>query len=198
MVKGSTIVSSGDRIANNNLLQVFVHGAYNLGRVLEYSETGTDLIHPGEGVEHDKGASGEDLVTLHTVRSATMYGIAEIDFLQISSCATDYGVGDEIPIIPYHMNPGAYLRNIQCVDPTADIEPDQQLIISPGTAGFFIQLIEVALVDTNGTGTGEAFNPGAVIGDADAIFAGRSPMRNVKFIADTGAVHTVVAYITGA
>ena len=194
---GSTIVSSGDKIVNNNLQQVFVHGAYNLGPVYEYAEIETAVIHPGEGVEHDKGAGGEDSVTLHTAKSATMYGVLEIDFLQISSCATDYPAGDNIPIIPYHMNPGAYLRNIQCVDPTADIEPDQQLIISPASAGSFIQLIEEALVDPSGAGTGEAFNTGAVIGDADAIFAGRSPMRNVQFIADTGAAHTVVAYITG-
>ena len=193
---GSTIVSSGEKIANNNLQSVFVHGAYNLGPVLEYFEIETDTIHPGEGVEHDKGAGGEDTVTLHTVRSATMYGIAEIDFLQISSCATDYAIGDNIPVIPYHMNPGAYLRNIQCVDPTADLEPDQQLIIDPGTAGSFIQLIEVALVASD-TGNTESYTGGIVIGDAGAIFAGRSPMRNAYFITDTGAVHTVVAYITG-
>jgi len=136
-------------------------------------------------------------VTLHTVRSATMYGLAEIDFLQISSCATDYGAGDNIPVIPYHMNPGAYVRNVSTVDPTAAIEPDQQLIISPGTAGSFIPLIEVALVDPTGAGTGEAFNTGGVIGDADAIFAGRSPMRCAYYLADPNAAVNIVAYITG-
>lgn len=192
----STLRSTGEKLSCDNLKYVFVHGAYNLGPVYENREVETAGFHPGEGIEHDKGAGGEDSYTLHTARSATAYGIAEIDFLQIASCVTDYAVGDDIPGIPYHMNPGAYLRNIQCVDPTADIEPDQQLIISPATVGSFIQLIEVVLVDPSGAGTGEAFNTGAVIGDADAIFANRSPMRTAYFTADTGAAHTVVAYIT--
>lgn len=191
----STLRSTGEKISNDDLKYVFVHGAYNLGPILENREVETAGFHPGEGIEHDKGAGGEDSYTEHTVRSATAYGVAEIDFDQISSCVTDYAVGDDIPGIPYHMNPGAYLRNIQYVDPTADLEPDQQLIISPGTAGSFIQLIEVALASSN-TGTTEAFEAAIVIGDAGAIFANRSPMRNAYFITDTGAPHTVVAYIT--
>lgn len=192
----STLRSTGTKIVCDNLKYVFVHGAYNLGPITEWREVETAGFHPGEGIEHDKGAGGEDSYTEHSIRSATAYGVAEIDFDQISSCVTDYAVGDDIPGIPYHLNPGAYLRNIQCVDPTADIEPDQVLIISPATTGSFIQLIEVPLKDSV-TGSPEAFDDAVVIGDSGAIFAGRSPMRNAYFIADTGAAHTVVAYIIG-
>lgn len=193
----STLRSTGERIFSDDLKYVFVHGAHNLGPIYENREIETATIHPGEGIEHDKGAGGEDSYTLHTARSATMYGVAEIDFDQIAKCSTDYAVGDDIPGIAYHWNIGAMLRNIVCVDPTAAIEPDQQLIISPATAGSFIPLIEVALVDPAGAGTGEAFDSAAVIGDAAAIFAGRSPMRAAYYDADPGAAIDIVAYITG-
>ena len=191
----STIVSTGERISCDDLKIVFVHGAYNLGPIYENREAETDTIHPGEGIEHDKGAGGEDSYTLHTVRSATYYGVAEIDFGMIANCSVDYATGDDFPGIPYHMNPGAYLRNIVCVDPTAAIEPDQQLIISPGTAGAFIPLIEVALASSN-TGTTEAFDAAIVIGDAGAIFANRSPMRAAYYLTDPNAAVDIVAYIT--
>jgi hypothetical protein len=193
---GSTIVSTGTRIVCDDTMTVFVHGAYNLGAVLESRETGTDSIHPGEGIEHDKGAAGANLYTLHTGKSATAYGLAEIDFGMIADCSVDYPAGDEIPGIPYHMNPGAYVRNIVCVDPTANIEPDQQLIIDPSTVGAFIPLIEEALVDPAGAGTGEAFISGATIGAAAAIFANRSPMRAAYYLTDPNAAVDIVAYIT--
>ena len=192
---GSTLVNTGERIVCDDSMTVFVHGAYNLGAVLENREVGTDTPHPGEGLEHDAGADGEDLYTLHIVRSARAYGLCEVDF-GIADCTVAYALGDDIPCIPYHMNPGAYVRNVVCVDPTADIESDQQLIIDPGTAGSFIPLIEVALVDTNGTGNGEAFAAGVVIGDAGAIFANRSPMRAAYWLTDPGTPIDIVAYIT--
>jgi hypothetical protein len=192
---GSTIVSTGERIKCDDTMTVFVHGAYNLGPIYENREVETAAIHPGEGIEHDKGAGGEDSYTLHTARSATGYGIAEVDFGQIASCATDYATGDDIPGIPYHMNPGAYVRNIVCVDPTANVEPDQAIIISPATAGAFIPLIEVALASS--TGANEAFNAAAVIGDAAAIFAGRSPLRQAYYLADPSNAFDTVAYIVG-
>ena len=154
---GSTLVNTGERIVCDDSMTVFVHGAYNLGPVLESRVLESDAVHPGEGIEHDKGADGEDSYTLHTARSATAYGLCEIDFGMIADCSVDYTVAtDDVPAIPYHMNPGAYVRNIVCVDPTADIEPDQALLIDPSTAGSFIPLIEVALKDSV-TGTPEAF-----------------------------------------
>ena len=192
----STIVETGERIITNDLEQVFVHGAYNLGPILEW-RTLAEAMHPGEGLQHTAGASGEDDYILHTAKSAKAYGIAEIDFGQISSCATDYTITtDTIPGIPYHLNPGAYLRNIVFVDPTADVYPDQCVLIDPTTAGAFIPLIEEILVNPTGTGVGEAFNTNATIGDADVHFAGRCPMRVAYGLADPGAAIDLVTYIS--
>jgi len=191
---GSTLVDTGERIVCDDNDHVFVHGAYNQGPVLEW-RTLAEAVHPGEGIQHTAGTSGEDDYILHTVRSAKAYGVAEIDFGQISSCATDYTVTtDTIPGIPYHMNPGAYLRNIVFVDPTAAVLPDQCALISPGTAGAFIPLIEEALGSS--TGALEAFAAGSVIGDAAAIFAGRTPMRVAYGIADPSAAVDLVTYIS--
>lgn len=195
---GSTIVSTGERIACDDTQTVFVHGAYNLGPVLENREIETAAIHPGEGIEHDRGAGGEDSYTLHTDASAAAYGIMEIDFAQIASCATDYATGDDAPGIPYHMNPGAYLRNIVCVDPTQAVEPDSPLTVSSGLAGAFKVLIEEALVDPTGSGTGEAFASGATVGAMGAQFANRLPLRQAYYLADPSAAYDTVAYIVGS
>lgn len=193
---GSTLVDTGERITCDDTQKVFVHGAYNLGPVLEW-RTLAEAMHPGEGLQHTAGASGEDDYILHTAKSAKAYGVSEIDFGQIATCATDYTITtDTAPGIPYHMNPGAYLRNIVFVDPTAAIYPDQCALIDPSTAGAFIPLIEVALVNPTGTGTGEAFNDAAVIGDAAATFAGRCPMRVAYGLADPSDAVDLVTYIT--
>ena len=193
---GSTIVNTGEKIVCDDTMTVFVHGAYNLGAVLENREVGTDTPHPGEGLEHDAGADGEDLYTLHIVVSARAYGLCEVDFGMIADCSVSYAIGDDIPAIPYHMNPGAYVRNVVCVDPTADVESDQPLLISPATAGRFIPLIEEAMVDTNGTGNGECFPAGVVIGDAGGTYANRIPMRAAYWLTDPNAAFDCVAYIT--
>lgn len=157
---GSTIVYTGERIACDDTQTVFVHGAYNLGPVLENREIETAAIHPGEGVEHDKGAGGEDTYTLHTDASYTYYGIMEIDFGMIADCSTDYATGDDAPAIPYHMNPGAYVRNIVCVDPGAAVEPDSPLCTISGTAGaFFAHQTGDTFVDSDNS-DGEAFSAG--------------------------------------
>ena len=192
---GSTLVNTGERIVCDDSMTVFVHGAYNLGVVMENREL-TEALHPGEGIMHPTGAAGEDTYSLHTAKCATAYGVAEVDFGMIADCTVDYTITvDDIPGIPYHMNPGAYLRNIVCVDPTADINADQQLIIDPSTPGSFIPLIEVPLKDSV-TGSPEAFNDAVVIGDAGAIFANRSPMRAAYFLTDPGTPIDIVAYIT--
>jgi len=46
------------------------------------------------------------------------------------------------------MNPGAYIRNVVCIDQVGDVvEPDRLLSTSSGTVGAFKILTEVALVD---------------------------------------------------
>lgn len=194
---GSTIVSTGERISCDDSMTVFVHGAYNLGAVLENRELETAAAHPGEGLEHDKGAGGEDTYTLHTSGSATPYGVAEIDFAQIADCSTDYATGDDIPGIPYHMNPGAYLRNIVCVDPTQAVEPDSWLTNVSGTAGAFKVLIEATLVDPTGSGTGEAFPSGSSAASEGNQFAPRKNLRQAYYLADPSDAYDTVAYIAG-
>ena len=189
----STIVETGERIVCNDLQEVFVHGAYNLGPIKEW-RTLAEAMHPGEGLQHTAGASGEDDYILHTARSAYAYGIAEIDFGQIDDCSIDYVITtDTIPGIPYHMNPGAYLRNIVFVDPTAAIYPDQPAVISPATAGSFIPLIEVPLATS--TAANEAFESGLVVGDPGVVMAGRTPMRVAYGLADPSAAIDLVTYI---
>ena len=195
---GSTLVDTGERIVCDDNDYVFVHGAYNLGAVLEW-RTLAEAMHPGEGLQHTAGASGEDDYILHTAASAKAYGVCEIDFGQISLCSTDYTITtDTAPGIPYHMNPGAYLRNIVFVDPTAAVYPDQCALIDPTTPGSFIPLIETALISAGdaGAGTGECFASGATVGAAAATQAGRAPMRVAYGIADPSGPVDLVTYIS--
>ena len=159
---GSTMVYTGARVVCNDSMKVFVHGAYNLGPVYFNREIETAAIHPGEGVEMDRGDGGEDSVTLHTDASRAPYGVCEIDFGMIADCSTDYATGDDVPIIPYHMNLGAILRNIVCKDPGGAIEPSTPLFTNSGAAGAFIaQISDDTFVDSD-SADGEAFSAGTI------------------------------------
>ena len=114
----------GDKIVQGLDLHVFVKGAYNLGPVIESREVTSVNVHPGLGVIHATGAGGEDDYTEHGDDSPLSYAVAELDENQIELCSTVYTAEDNIPGLPYHMNPGAYLRNIKIANPTANIEPD--------------------------------------------------------------------------
>lgn len=191
---GSRLVETGERIDCDDADHVFVHGAYNLGPIKEW-RTLAEEMHPGEGLQHTAGASGEDDYIMHTARSASGYGVCEIDFGQIADCSVDYVITtDTVPGIPYHMNPGAYLRNIVFVDPTAAVIPDQCAVIDPSTAGSFIPLIEVPLATS--TAANEAFESGLVVGDPGVVMAGRIPMRVAYGIADPSAAIDLVTYIS--
>jgi hypothetical protein len=193
---GSTLVSTGERIAIDNLKHVFVHGAYNLGPVYENREIITTTFHPGEHIMHVATAGGEDNYVIGTDKTPYSYGVAEIDFLQISSCATDYTLADDIPGIPYHMNFGAYLRNIQCADPAgSDVSPDEPLSTDSGTAGSYIAYhTETTMVDSD-TSDGEAYAAGVVISDKEAAQKVRTFLKQAYFLTDPSAVYTTVAYI---
>ena len=193
---GSTIVQTGEKIVCDDTKSVFVHGAHNLGCVLSHSVC-AEANHPGEGLEHTAGASGEDSVTLHTAKSARACGVSEIDFGMIASCTTDYTITVDVqPWIAYSNNPGAWLRNVVFVDPTAIVNADQCALIDPSTAGAFIPLIEVALASST-TGTTESFAAATVIGSAAGVHAGRVPMRVAYGLADPGAAVDLVTYISG-
>ena len=191
-----TLVSTGERIANDNLDICFVHGAYNLGPVYESREIITTAMHAGEIVTHVRTAGGEDNWLIMPDKSPFAYGVLEWDPGIVAGVSTDYAVGDDVKAIPYHFNPGAICRNIQCADPdTVDCQPDHQLHTNSAVAGSLKVLTEVALVDPSGAGTGEAFNTGAVIGDLAATIANRTPMKQAYFLTDPSAAYVTVAYI---
>ncbi|MCP4648658.1 MAG: hypothetical protein GY853_01075 [PVC group bacterium] len=194
---GSTIVSSGERIACDDTKHVFVHGAYNLGPVLEVRNLSTTAAHPGEHVDHVQTTGGEDYYIIGPDKTPYSYGILEIDFLLIDDCSDDYThTTMEVPAIPYHMNPGAYLRNIVCVDPvSSDVSPDEPLSTDSGTAGAFIAYhTETTMVDSDGA-DGEAYGAGVVISDKEAAAKNRTFLKQAYFKTDPSAAYDTVAYI---
>ena len=192
---GSTLVTTGEKVACDDTMHVFVHGAYNLGPILWNREIETAAIHPGEGVEMDRGAGGEDSVTLHTDASRAPWGVCELDEAQIADCSVDYATGDDVPIIVYHMNIGAILRNIVCVDPGGAIEPSTPLFTNSGTAGAFIaQIADDTFVDSD-TADGEAFSAGTLSTSLTAQIIDRAPLKQYYYLADPNDAYDTVAYI---
>jgi len=194
---GATIVSAGIRIVCNNNQHVFVHGAWNLGVVLENRELSTTAMHPGEGIDQLQTSDGEDSYIISPDGTAYQYGALEIDFGLVDDCSVDYAVGNDVPGIPFHMNPGAYLRNISMVDPvTSDISPDEPLHTKSGTAGSWIAYhTETTFVDSDDA-AGEAYAPGVVVGAEGSAVKNRINLKHAYFLADPGpGPHSVVAYI---
>lgn len=195
---GATIVSTGERIACNNNQHVFAHGAWNLGSVLEWRELSTTAAHPGEGLDFVQTVGGEDSFIISPTGTAYQHGVLELDFGQITDCSIDYGIGDEVPCIPFHMNPGAYLRNIMTVDPiTSDVSPDEPLHTTSGTAGAWIAYhTETVFVDSD-TAAGESYAPAVVVGDLGSAVKNRINLKQAYFLTDpgVGTAHSVVAYI---
>ena len=194
---GSTIVSSGERIACDNTKQVFVHGAYNLGPVYEVRELSTTVAHAGEGIDHVQTVGGEGYYIISPDGTAYQYGIIEVDFGMVVDCSVDYAVGDEVPGIPFHMNPGAFVRNIMTVDPiTSDVSPGEPLHTKSGTAGAWIAWHTDAVL-SNSQADSEAYAPGIVVGDLQSAVKNRINLKQAYFLTDPGAgtTHSVVAYI---
>jgi len=192
----STLRNTGERVVCNDLKYVFVHGAYNMSAIYTNLEILTTALHPGEGLSHPTGAGGEDNWLIHPDECISPQAIAEIDFDIISSCATDYSIGDDIPGIRYGDNPGALLRNIVCKDQVGDVADAGKLLsTSSGEAGAFKILTEIALVDPTGTGVGEAFNSAVTWGDQGSLHHNRCPLRQRYYQADASADYDVVAYI---
>lgn len=190
-----TIKDEGDKIPLGNSLHVFAKGAYNLGPVIEVRETTSANLHPGLGAIHATGAGGEDDYTEHGNDSALSYCVIELDENQIADCAATYAAEDNAPGIPYHMNPGAYLRNIKLANPSAAIEPDTPLTAE--ATGQFGVAIEATLVSC-ATGTTESFTAAATTGlngTDGATFHSRIYLRNAYYRANPAAATTLVAYI---
>ena len=191
----STIVSSGERIVCNDNERVFVMGAYNQGCVLETRENSTGSPQPGMGLDHVQTTGGEDYFIISPNASPYGYGIAEIDFGLILDCSKTYTIYEEIPCIPYHMNLGAYLRNIVCVDPgSSDVSPDEPLHTKSGTAGAFIAYHTDAVL-SDSQADSEAYGPGIVVGDLMSAVKSRINLKQAYFLADPSAAYDTVAYI---
>ena len=192
---GATLVSTGERIANNNLEICFVHGAYNLGMVPETRELITTAMHAGEIAAHVQTAGGEDNWLIMPDKSRNPYCILEWDEGLTVGVSTDYEVGNDVIAIPFHFNPGALIRNVQCSDPTGqDVTPDHPLHTNSGTAGALKAVTEAALT-SSATGTTESFAAGVTTGDEGATIINRTPMKQAYFLADPNAAYTTVAYI---
>lgn len=194
----TNIKDEGDKYADiqgDKTLKVFLNGAYNLGPIIEAREVTSAVCHPGMGVIHATGAAGEDDYTEHGNDSALSYAIVELDTNQIVDSQTVYAQYDNVPAIPYHMNPGAYVNNIECADQDAgDWEPDQPICAE--ATGVFGAAKEAGLVA--GGATAESFAASASAGLNSATGAtihSRILLRNAYYTADPSAVTYRVCYI---
>lgn len=195
----TSIKDEGDKYADaqgDKTLDVFLQGAYNLGPVIEPREVTSANVHPGMGVIHATGAGGEDDYTEHGNDSALSYAVIEVDFNQIADCQTTYAQYDNIPGLPYHLIPGAYLNNIECADQDpGNWEPDQPLCAE--AVGIFGAAVEATLV-AGGT-TQEAFYAAATSGlnsTTGATIHSRILLRNAYYTADPSAVTYRICYIS--
>ena len=190
-----TIKDEGDKIALGASLHVYVKGAYNLGSVMESRQAGDATLGPGLGAIHSTGAGGEDDYEVHGNDSALSYCVIELDENQIADCDALYAIYDNIPGIPYHLNPGAYLRNINLATPGAAVEPDTPLTSeATGTFGVAIEATLIACA----SGTTESFTAAATTGlngTDGATFHSRVYLRNAYYRADPSGATTIVAYI---
>lgn len=192
----SPIKDEGDKYADaiDNTLHVFLNGAYNLGPVIEPREATSANIHPGLGVIHATGAGGEDDYTEHGDDSPLSYAVIELDENQIADCSVSYAQYDNIPGLPYHLIPGAYLTNIKVANPAANVEPDTPLCAE--AVGQFGVAIEATL--EAGGATQEAFHAGALAGENAAIGAtihSRILLKQAYYLTNPAAAYTTVAYV---
>jgi len=192
----STLRSTGERFVVNINKKVGLHGAYNLAIITQNREIITTAFSPGEWFSYPTGAAGEDNYLIGPDEGISPIGIAEIEFALINVHTDDYTIGNDIPGILFHQNPGGLLQGIQCADQVGVVaDAGKLLTTSSGVAGSLKILTEVALIDPAGPGTGEAFNSGVEWGDQGSLHHNRCPMRQAYYQADASAVYTCVAYI---
>ena len=133
---GSTIVPGGKRATIDDHKIVFVQGAYNLGSVWQNFEIITAGFNAGMTVDMGAATVGTEMqCTIGANASVSTIGIAEADFGQIADCSVAYAITDSVPIIMYHWNPGALLRNLFTTDPGGDKGPGVWAGTTSGTAG---------------------------------------------------------------
>lgn len=198
---GPTLVSTGDRIDNDNLKKVGVLGAYNLPLIEWTRELVTDSAHAGEILMPPTGAGGEDKRQLADDKTARADSIMEWDPAQSAGVSTDCAAADEIIILPFNMNVGALCRNIQCADPGQNVDPQTPLSTADtGAQGSLKIAIEATL--SNGTpygfhksATSWGLNPQNGTISTMVMNHMRNVMVQVYYLADPNAAYTDVAYI---
>jgi len=193
---GSTLVNTGDKVDNDDEKIVFVIGAYRLGPVYINREIITTAMHPGEGYTFPTGAGGEDAFLIFPDKSPKVAGIIELDKGMIDDCTDDYTIGNDVPGIQFHLNYGAILRNIQCVDPPADVDAWSPMGSGSGTAGSFIPIVEPTLA-TEADNLG--FNAAASVGASGATgttIVDRVYLRQMYFLTDPTEAYTDVMCIS--
>ena len=135
---GSTLKPGGERIVCDDYKSVFVQGAYNLGSVLQNFLIITSGFNPGMHVNMGAATVGTEMqCTIGANASVSTIGIAEVDFGQLADCTVAYAAGDSAPILMWHWNWGALLRNIWNVNPGGDKGPGAFAGTTSGTAGCF-------------------------------------------------------------
>ena len=190
-----TLKDEGDKFEIGASLKVFCQGAYNKGPVIEAREATSANLSPGLGAIHATGAGGEDSYTEHANDSPLSYCIIELDVNQIADCDANYAQYDNVPGLPFHMNRGAYFRNINVANPAANVEPDTPLC--PEATGTFGVAIEAALVAC-ATGTTESYTAASVAGANGATTGNtvhsRICLRQAYYLTNPAAVYTTIAY----
>ena len=191
-----TLKDEGDKFEIAASLKVFCQGAYNKGPVIEAREATSANLSPGLGAIHATGAGGEDSYTEHANDSPLSYCIIELDVNQIADCDANYAQYDNVPGLPFHMNRGAYFRNINVANPAANVEPDTPLC--PEATGTFGVAVEAGLIAEGGAGNSGfddavTTNPG-VNGAAGSTIHSRICLRQAYFWTDPGAAYDTVAY----
>jgi len=135
---GSTLKPGGKRGYCDNYKTVFVQGAYNLGSVLQNFEVVTTAFNPGMFVIQGAATVGtEQQCKIGATGAVDVIGIAEVDFGVMKDCTVAYNLTDSAPIILYHWNWGALLRNVWSVDPGGDKGPGAFAGTTSGTSGCF-------------------------------------------------------------
>ena len=133
---GSTIVPGGIRAVIDDYKSVFVMGPHGLGAVYENFEIITAAFTPGMFVDPGAATVGTEMqCTIGATTSVLALGHAECDFGQIDNCSVAYQLADSVPLILYHWNWGALLRNLPTTDPGGDKGPYTFCGTTSGTAG---------------------------------------------------------------
>jgi hypothetical protein len=197
---GPTLVSTGDRVDNDNLKKVGVLGAYNLPIIEWTRELVTDSAHAGETLMPPTGAGGEDKRQLADDKTTRCDSIMEWDPGQAAGVSTDQAAGDEIIILPLNMNTGAIFRNVQHADPNANVDAMSPLCTISGAQGSLDTAIEATLSNSTPYGfhksaTAWGLNPENGTISSMTIDALRTIAMKAYYIADPGAAYTDVIIV---